>query len=177
MSNMNGLIVRPYVDNDFSAVVNYQLPEEQAIYTSLPIHVIQAHQKNPDYQPYVVYMDDELIGCFALHTGSTSNFYTANEDAVVFKSFSIDSRYQNKGHALETIRLLPEIATDHYPDKDEIVLTVHHTNTPAKNLYIKAGFLDHGLRYEGEHGEEFIFHLRLDREKSILSSSDRRAEF
>jgi hypothetical protein len=109
MSNKPGLVIRPFVDNDFSAIANYQLPEEQAIYTSLPIHVIEAHQKNPDYQPFVVYMDEELIGCFALHARSTGNLYTANENAIVFKSL-------------------------------------------------------------------FIFHLRLDREKSIPSSSDRRAE-
>ncbi|WP_429844943.1 GNAT family N-acetyltransferase [Brevibacillus sp. FIR094] len=102
-----------------------------------------------------------LIGCFALFTPRTGNPYTPNDQAIIFKSFSIDSRHQKKGYALKALHSLSDIAREHYPMRNEIVLTVHHTNTPAIQLYKKAGFVDQGLRYAGEYGEELIFQLDL----------------
>jgi RimJ/RimL family protein N-acetyltransferase len=158
---INKLEIRPYSENDYSAITKYCLPEEQAIYTSLPIDVIETFKKDNYNQPFVIFFADYLIGCFALNVNRAGNPYTSNENAIVLKSFSIDSHYQNRGYALKTLRLLPEISKLKFPDKDEMILTVHHTNIPARNLYIKAGFMDQGLRFEGEHGEELIFHFDL----------------
>lgn len=160
----SGLVIRPFVEND-SAVRKYCLPTEQAIFTSLPIKVIEAFKKDKDKQPFFIYFNDFLIGFFALYTNKTSNYYSSNEHAILLKSFSIDSRFQKRGHALNTLRILPEIINLNFPDKDEIILTVHHTNIPAINLYIKAGFIDKGMRFEGDFGEELIFHFDLDRKK------------
>ncbi|WP_409176742.1 GNAT family N-acetyltransferase [Brevibacillus fortis] len=154
-------IIRPYEKNDYPLIMAYDLPEEQAIYTSMPVDVIEASQKNSDQQPYVIFGQGHLIGCFALFTPHTGNPYTPNDQAIIFKSFSIDSRHQKKGYALKALQSLPDIAREYYPMRDEIVLTVHHTNTPAIQLYKKAGFVDQGLRFAGEYGEELIFYLDL----------------
>lgn len=154
-------IIRPYEKNDYPLIMAYDLPEEQAIYTSMPVDVIEASQNNHGYKPYVVFDQGHLIGCFALFTPSTGNPYTPNDQAIILKSLSIDSRHQKKGYALKALQSLPDIAREYYPMLDEIVLTVHHTNTPAIQLYKKAGFVDQGLRFAGEHGEELIFHLDL----------------
>lgn len=79
--------------------------------------------------------------------------------------FSIDARCQRRGYALEALRTVPAIVSEHFPDRNEIILTVHHTNAPAIALYKKAGFRDKGLRYDGEFGEKWIFHLELGREQ------------
>ncbi|MDQ0220170.1 hypothetical protein J2S21_003289 [Peribacillus cavernae] len=94
----------------------------------------------------------------------TSMLYFLNRSRLILA-------IKKKGHALKTLRLLPEIIKLNFPDKDEIILTVHHTNIPAMNLYIKAGFIDKGLRLEGDYGEESIFHFDLDREKKICYNS------
>jgi RimJ/RimL family protein N-acetyltransferase len=156
----SGLVARPFEEKDYAAITKYCLPKEQAIYTSLPIDVIKAFKNDRNNQPFVVYLHDNLVGCFALG----ENQYTSNENAIILKSLSIDSRYQKKGYALNTLRLLPDILKIKYPEKNEIILTVHHTNSPAINLYIKAGFIDNGLRFQGDYGEELIFHYALDRE-------------
>lgn len=159
----SGLVIRRYVENDYSAITEYCLPKEQAIYTSLPIDVLEAFKKDKFNLPFIIFLDDDLIGCFALYTNKEGNYYTGNENAIILKSFSIDSRYQNRGYALQTFNRLPEIIKINFPDKDEIILTVHHTNLPAIHLYKKAGFMDKGLRFDGDYGEELIFHFDLDR--------------
>ncbi|WP_255438783.1 GNAT family N-acetyltransferase [Brevibacillus sp. AG162] len=154
-------IIRPYEKSDYPSIMAYDLPQEQAIYTSMPVDVIEASQNNPGHKTYVVLDQGQLIGCFALFTPHTGNPYTPNDRAIIFKSFSIDSRHQKKGYALRVFHGLADIAREHYPERDEIVLTVHHTNTPAIQLYKKAGLIDQGWRFAGEYGEELIFHLDL----------------
>ncbi|OEH93634.1 GNAT family N-acetyltransferase [Bacillus solimangrovi] len=157
----NSLTIRTYENTDFLAIKNYDLPEKQAIYTSLPLDVVSELQNDQHKQPYVIQLGNDLIGFFALYTDEASNIYTSNKHAILFKSFSIDSRYQNKGYAFNALNLLPKIIKKNFSQKNEIILTFHHTNTPAKNLYTKAGFSDKGLRFNGEYGEELIFHFDL----------------
>lgn len=68
--------IRPYEQSDYPSIMAYDLPQEQAIYTSLPVDVIEASQNNLGYKPYVVFDQGHLIGCFALFTPSTGNPYT-----------------------------------------------------------------------------------------------------
>lgn len=153
--------VRQYEDKDFDAVSSYCLPAGQALYTSMPILVIETFQEDPYNQPFVICSGDDLVGCFALYTDKKGNIYTQNENAILLKSLSIDSRRQKKGYALEALHVLPFIVREQYQDKDEIILTVHETNTAAINLYKKAGFVHKGEIYEGEYGIEVIYHFNL----------------
>lgn len=164
------MIIRGFREtDDYPFICRYQLPPEQAIYTSTPIEVIKAFRADPNQKPYVIYAGDPLVGCFVLNGSRSANTYTDERSSLLFKSFSIDARYQKRGYAYEALRALPEIAKQEYPGKTEIVLTVHHTNTPAIALYQKAGFEDKGYRYAGTHGEELIFHLRVGEEEKSKS--------
>lgn len=153
--------VRRYEEKDFPAISQYDLPEEQAIYTSLPSLVVETFQKDIFNQPFVICTDEKVVGCFVLYTDCIGNIYTDNKNAILLKSLSIDSRHQKKGYALEALLALPELVKQQYIDKDEIILTVHETNTPAINLYKKAGFVYKGEDYNGEYGIEKIFHWLL----------------
>jgi ribosomal protein S18 acetylase RimI-like enzyme len=162
---MSNLKIRQFEeDKDVTAINEYDLPEEQAIFTTIPSQVIEAFKLDSWNQPYVVLADDDLVGCFVLYGDPSGNIYTDNEKAILFKSLSIDSRHQKKGYGLQTLKSLPALIKEKYPDKDEILLTVHHTNTPAIHLYNKSGFLNKGMRYAGEYGEELIFHYEIKRD-------------
>ncbi|WP_411501802.1 GNAT family N-acetyltransferase [Brevibacillus centrosporus] len=164
------MIIRGFREtDDYPFISQYQLPQEQAIYTSTPIEVIKTFRADPNQKPYVIYTGDQLIGCFVLNGHRSANIYTDERGSLVFKSFSIDARFQKRGYAYEALRALPEIAKQEYPGKTQILLTVHHTNTPAISLYQKAGFEDKGYRYAGTHGEELIFHLLVKEEEKIKS--------
>lgn len=156
---MRPILVRPYSDDDYSALLTYDLPEEQAIYTSRPLQAVETLDKDRRIEPHVIYMENDLVGFFVLSPHSDG--YTANTNAVLFKSFSIDIRHQRNGYALQALKLLPESVSQCFPEKNEIILTVHHTNDPAITLYLKAGFLDKGNRFNGECGEEWILHFDL----------------
>jgi RimJ/RimL family protein N-acetyltransferase len=157
----NRLVIRPYKESDYTAISQYCLPAEQSLYTSLPVLVIETFQSDKYNQPFVIYSENHLVGCFALYTDKMGNIYTQNKKAILLKSLSIDSRHQKKGYALEALKVLPNLIIENYKDKDEIILTVHETNTPAINLYRKAGFVYKGEDYNGEYGVELIFHSKL----------------
>lgn len=95
-----GLTIRPFIENDYEALSNYCLPIEQAIYTSLPLKVIEDFRKDKYNLPMVIYLDEDLIGCFALYTDKAGNQYTSNENAILLKSFSLDLRHQKRGWLL-----------------------------------------------------------------------------
>ncbi|WP_340372827.1 GNAT family N-acetyltransferase [Peribacillus sp. FSL E2-0218] len=157
-----GLEIRPFREKDLAALNDYCLPLEQAIYTSLPLKVIEDFRRDTYNLPKMIWLNDDLVGCFALYTNKAGNQYTRNENAILLKSFSLDSRHQKKGLAFVALKKLPELIKREHPDKNEIILTVHHTNVPAINLYVKAGFVDKGNRFTGEAGEEWVFHYVLE---------------
>jgi len=155
------LTIRQYAKNDDANITSYFLPEDQAIYTSLPQSVVEASLLDESQIPFVIYSADHLVGCFALHTHQAKMYGIENPHALLLKSFSIDARHQKRGYALKTLQSLPTLTKQLFPNTNELVLTVHHTNIPAQQLYSKAGFEDKGMRFEGEYGEELIFHYRL----------------
>lgn len=153
--------VRRFEDADFQSINHYTLPDEQAIFTSIPSLIVETFQRDKFNQPFVICSEGLIVGWFALYTDRSGNIYTENETAILLKSFSIDALHQKKGYALEALRVLPNVVKEHYKDRDEIILTVHETNTPAINLYKKAGFVYRGGDYDGEYGIEMIFHRYL----------------
>lgn len=155
------VLLRHFEPSDFEAITKYCLPEEQAIYTSLPWDALKECENDQEQFPIVICAGEALIGFFVLHSGESANKYTLNKKAVIFKSFSIDKRYQGNKFAVESLHLLPSFTKNLLPHRNEIILTVHHTNIPAQNLYKKCGFLDNGFRYMGDFGEELIFHRSL----------------
>ncbi|WP_423418642.1 GNAT family N-acetyltransferase [Fictibacillus nanhaiensis] len=153
--------IRMYESKDFQAAMEYCLPPEQSLFTSMPDEVLETFQSDIFNQPFVIYSDQQLVGWFALYTDQSGNMYTTNRQAILLKSFSIDARFQKRGLALDSLRLLPKIVKQQYKDKNEILLTVHETNDAAISLYRKAGFLHKGENHNGEFGIEMIFRMSL----------------
>ncbi|MFD0050126.1 GNAT family N-acetyltransferase [Actinomycetes bacterium NPDC127524] len=153
--------LKVYERSDFPALIQYVLPEEQAIYTTMPADAVKVCREGEDKLAVLITEDEMTAGFFVLDYGPESNIYTGNEEAVIFKSFSIDQRYQGRKVAVQALYLLPEFVKRAIPYKNEILLTVHHTNIPARNLYEKCGFKDKGIKFAGESGEELVFHQSL----------------
>ncbi|MED1865239.1 GNAT family N-acetyltransferase [Fictibacillus nanhaiensis] len=153
--------VRKYENKDHQAALEYILPPEQAIFTSIPAEVLATFRNDIFNQPFVIYSNQQLVGWFALYTEGSGNIYTNNKQAILLKSFSIDVRFQKRGFGLDSLKLLPNIVKQQYKDKNEIILTVHETNDAAISLYRKAGFIHKGENYNGEYGIEMIFRMSL----------------
>jgi len=154
------VVLKPYEEKYSNAITNYDLPKEQAIYTSYPINALE-HIESEQEIPVLILLDNEVVGFFILDGRTNVNHYTNNRNAVIFKSFSIDIRFQGRRLGEQSLKVLPIFTKKMIADKDEIILTVHHTNIAAISLYRKCGFVDNGVRYAGEHGEELVFHYEI----------------
>ncbi|WP_419882173.1 GNAT family N-acetyltransferase [Peribacillus sp. B-H-3] len=163
----NGMVkLKVYEQGDFPALLQYVLPAEQAIYTSMPADAVKVCRDGEDNLAVLITEDEMPAGFFILDYGTEANVYTGNEEAVIFNSFSIDQRYQGRKIAVQAMTLLPGFVKQMIPQKNEILLTVHHTNIPARNLYEKCGFKDNGIKFAGESGEELVFHRPLKEPES-----------
>ncbi|MFG6147424.1 GNAT family N-acetyltransferase [Halobacillus sp. B23F22_1] len=68
---------------------------------------------------------------------------------------------QGKGIATQGLKLLPAFVKEALQDVDEIVLGVNERNVPARNLYLKTGFVDKNQIYNGPKGPQHILHLKV----------------
>ena len=150
----------PYEEKYRNAILNYDLPMEQAIYTSYPIEAIEQIESE-QVLPVLILAENDVAGFFILDGRTKVNLYSDNKNAIVFKSFSIDHRFQGRGIGEQALKGLSSFTKKSIVNKNEIILTVHHTNIPAIHLYRKCGFVDKGIRYSGEHGEELVFHYEI----------------
>lgn len=63
---------------------------------------------------------------------------------LVLHAFAVDAALQGRGYALRALSALEDLArTGGY---DALVCDTYATNLPARALYTRAGFTDHGLR-------------------------------
>ncbi|UHA71888.1 GNAT family N-acetyltransferase [Paenibacillus sp. 481] len=140
---------------------NYHLPEEQEYFTALPLEAIAACEQESDRHPFLIMCDKAPVGFFVLHGWAGVKNYSDNQNAILLRAYSIESSMQGKGIAKQSLLLLPTFVQHHFPNKNEIILTVNDTNVQAQNLYMKCGFEDRGLRVDGPKGELLVFHMEL----------------
>lgn len=151
-----------YLPSDEELLERFELPEEQVLYSALPKDVLaEAIQDNCRYAVVITY-EEIPAGFFILHEGPDIGEFTANPDAMLLRSFSIDYRYQGQGIAKMAMVQLPEFMKSRFPGRTEVVLAVNKRNKAAQAVYLAAGFQDKGRLIEGPIGPQHIYHLALD---------------
>ncbi|WP_433750553.1 GNAT family N-acetyltransferase [Falsibacillus pallidus] len=138
---------------------NYNLDTKQREFTAMPMGALEKCETEVDRHPIVILFNGKPAGFFVLHEGEGPKTYTDDPHALLLRAYSIDSSFQGKGIAKESMKRLPAFVRKHFPDKKQVVLGVNHGNHPAKALYLKAGFEDRGGRFQGRKGEQFILHM------------------
>ncbi|WP_106495880.1 GNAT family N-acetyltransferase [Lentibacillus sp. Marseille-P4043] len=138
-------------------LVHYSLLKDQLNYTAHPLDAIEKCSCDVERYPIVIQYHRIPVGFFVLHDRGGFPKYSNNENAILLRAYSVDSRYQGKGIAKESLKLLPFFIKNYFPGKDEIVLAVNHNNTHAQMVYKKCGFRDNGGRVMGRKGEQFVF--------------------
>lgn len=151
-----------YAASDKEALERFVLPEEQVIFSALPKDVLDEAIQDKCMYPVVIASGDIHAGFFILHEGPDIGEYTANPNAMLLRSFSIDYRYQGQGIAKTAMLQLPEFMKSRFPGRNEVVLAVNRRNKAAQAVYIAAGFQDKGRLIEGPIGPQHIYHLALD---------------
>jgi len=159
MSNKDMIALDFYKPEYKAMLENYYLPEEQTIYTSLPIEAIKKCEQDNDRHPIVILYNDIPAGFFVLHGWDGVKEYSINKDAILLRAYSINHSFQGKGIAKKSLQLLPLFVKDNFPLKNEIILAVNFNNEAAQQVYQKCGFVDKGTRVMGRKGELFVYHL------------------
>jgi len=152
------LSLQKYTDSHQRALAAFQLPEEQAKFTALPLEALEA---NEGRHPVVIIYGENPVGFFVLHNSGRVKDYTDNPGAMLLTALSINHVEQGKGYAKKAMILLKDFVAQHFSDYHEVVLAVNHKNIPAQKLYKKAGFQDTGRRREGELGEQYIYAISV----------------
>ncbi|WP_405108347.1 GNAT family protein [Paenibacillus sp. FSL K6-1217] len=154
-----------------SQLLSFRLPAEQEQFTGLPEETLQDLREDSGKAGVIIAHEERAVGFFILHTGEgISNFYPDHTGAVLLRAFLMDYASQGRGFAKAAMLLLPDFVRRHYPEARQIVLAVNERNTAASQLYLRAGFQDHGLRRSGTKGTQLILQYGLSAEPVEVSA-------
>lgn len=153
-------------------LLGFKLPAEQLQFTGLPEETLQDIKEDTGKEGVVIACGEQAVGFFILHTGEgIADFFPDYADAVLLRAFLMDHASQGRGFAKAAMLLLPDLVRRHYPEARQIVLAVNERNTAASQLYLGAGFQDHGLRRSGSKGTQLILQYGLSSEP-VEASAD-----
>lgn len=141
---------------------DYYLSSEQSRFTGMPLDQIEICQNEEDRYPIVILFDDVPAGFFVLHGWEGVKAYSENRKALLLRAYSINTSFQGKSIATQSLQLLPEFVKKHFPHTNEVILAVNKMNERAQYVYKQCGFQDKGIRAMGKIGEMYIFHMNLE---------------
>jgi RimJ/RimL family protein N-acetyltransferase len=140
---------------------NYFLADEHLKFTGLPIDNIEKCKLEVERHSILILSNNDVAGFFVLHGWDGVSQYSDNKNAILLRAYSVDTNFQGKGIAKQSLNLLPSFVKANFPERDEIILGVNHKNIAAQHVYLKSGFIDKGIRVMGRKGELFIMHMDL----------------
>ncbi|SDB81602.1 Protein N-acetyltransferase, RimJ/RimL family [Pelagirhabdus alkalitolerans] len=158
MKRVNQVTLEHFSNEYFDDLASFQLPEEQAKFTTLPSKYVEVTEGQ---FRIVILKENEPVGFFLLHSTKRVKEYSDNPNAMLLTSLSVNQAQQGQGYAKQAISLLGDFIKSEFVNCNEIVLAVNHKNTSAHKLYSKMGYEDTGRRINGPIGEQFVMSLLL----------------
>lgn len=155
------VVLEFYSDRFRGDFEDYFLAEEQVKFTAHPLDALLACEQDPTRYPVIIFYNGVPAGFFVLHGWEGVKEYWGNRDAILLRGYSVNTSFQGRGIAQKSLELLPAFVKEHFPERNEIILSVNYGNELAQHVYKKCGFVDKGVRTMGSKGELFIFHLEL----------------
>jgi RimJ/RimL family protein N-acetyltransferase len=159
--NMGNVALTFFEEIHREALNAFYLVEDQKKFTALPSDALKQCEEDPSRNPVVITESDVPVGFFVLHAGENIRDFTANPLAMVIRALSINQSEQGKGYAKEAMLQLPAFVSNHFPEVNELILSVNFKNESAKKLYEKVGFQDRGQIKHGPVGPQYVLHLDI----------------
>ncbi|QDQ03091.1 GNAT family N-acetyltransferase [Lysinibacillus fusiformis] len=154
-----------YEETDKQWIEQYAITEQQLRYTKSPQVSIELAKNEASRHPVLAMKEGKLVTFFVLHEKEGVIPYSANEQAILIRSFSTDFHEQGKGYAKEALQLIPSFVQRYFPAINELVLSVDMPNRAAQELYKKCGFVDEGVRVTGFDDELIVMSYDLEGDK------------
>lgn len=160
---MNDIIIRDFREEDRDGLKAFELSEKQAVYSSLPVDVLDDAIDDPNRTPCVVQNEaGETVGFFVLHKHYQHEGYDTPHEVVYIRSLSINEKLQGRGYGTKVAMILPEYVQGKYTTLDHFYLVVDAENQAAWSLYERAGFMHTATKEDGPIGKERLYYLDLD---------------
>lgn len=136
------MILKIYQRGKYDSILQfYQLDNTE--YSDTPLTSLAFFKGKDDIYPILIFNDfEQLVGFLILDKGDGLSTYGFPKDTyALIRSFSIDQRFQRKGHAKACLNHLLVFAKDKIDTQiSHLVLAVNERNIPARKLYQSCGF-------------------------------------
>ena len=143
--------LEPVTIDNFEALMDMELPPEQAAYLASNAYSIAQAHYYPDFQPRAIYCDGAPAG-FALY--DTSGDDEAGHYAIYRLMVDHPRQGQGIGRAAMAL-LLAEIRA--CPDARRISICYKPQNSTARRFYASLGFIEIGI----DERDEMVAEIRL----------------
>ncbi len=122
--------------------LKYNLSEEQLDFVRAPHFALKrAAEKKGEEFSLTILLNKKPIGFLALDFSKDKLILSENKNAAMLRSLSINPEFQGKGIAKTAMLKIDDFVKTHFPQCDELVLSVNKRNEAAYQLYAKSGFL------------------------------------
>lgn len=155
------ITLSPYEMKYRAALEDYPLSKEHLTFTAHPLELLERSENTSTYSPIVILEKGQVAGFFVLDIGEDKFHYTEIQESILLRGYSVHPTYQGRGIAMISMGLLLEYTSENFPQVDQIVLGVNEANKAAQSVYLKAGFIDEGKRFNGRSGVQIAMCLKL----------------
>ncbi|MFF2754723.1 GNAT family N-acetyltransferase [Psychrobacillus sp. NPDC058041] len=155
------ITLAPYEMKYQAALENYPLSEEHLSFTAHPLELLDRSENTSTYSPIVILENGIVVGFFVLDSGEDKFNYTDKQESILLRGYSVHPSYQGNGIAKKSMGLLREYSNENFPHVSQIVLGVNEANKAAQSVYLRAGFIDEGKRFNGRSGVQIAMCLKL----------------
>lgn len=152
---MEDIQLREALIEDIPMLENYTLVVDS--YFTKPMDALTESLHETEKHPILILKADKLVGFFILQRGESLARYTDNVQSILFKSHSIDLNYQGQGYAKASLKLLPNYIRTHFPEVEEIVLSVEADNISSQMLYVRSGFKSNHRQVDEDGEQKLVF--------------------
>lgn len=154
------LSISPLSQDDFEQVAAITLHDSQIPFAGTAQEFLAAD--NPTIPRFVVKQGEQVIGYFRLDLDFSIAHSFCTADDIGLRTFVIDQKHQGKGFGGQAMKALAPFVAVHFPEKENIYLTVNYRNPSAKTCYEKAGFKSQSEPYlGGPVGPQHIMFIKI----------------
>lgn len=149
------LTIRLVDDTNREAVIALNIASDQARFIDTnaeSLHEMETDLKHA-WECYALCRDEYPVGFMMIGAENKVGRY------VWLDRFMIDVTEQRKGIGSTCLQLAIQWMQERF-DVDDLILSLHPMNEPAKQFYAKGGFVDSGLIDEANGEEIWVYHVK-----------------